>query len=293
MVPIPREEDFGIDFSFQPRIPSGPYTETVAELGSLHVKGGGEGLAYGGFNVQGDWKQYACIWLRSLATPLDLARVDAACHAIECFSLWPLWRIFLQQAALPCEVVFITRSAVDASYILQPPTTAPHPKGAGHGDGMQWTVDLGPPILRLTKEGLESAELCQRAVAVLRTWMTYDRLILMRYHQSIFVLDSITKWRTDYPDVLGVTPWQFWTSQPGANIAHLCATAGPILTNLGVHVQRQDDWAAYNLVPILAWIDAQGHLHRMGKGLLEGLRGTQARGVGPRDTAPGAHLQSP
>jgi len=82
---------------------------------------------------------------------------------------------------------------------------------------------------------------------------------------------------------------QFWASQPGANIARLCGTAGPILTNLGVHLQWQDDWAAYRLVPILEWIDTQGHLDSIGKGLLEGLRGTQARGVGPRGVVPESH----
>ena len=289
VVTIPREEDFGIDFYFQPRIPSGPHTETVAELGSLQVKGGEESLAYGGLNTKGEWKEYEFMWLRSLATPLYLARVDARCHAIEFFSLWPLWLIFWQQSVLPFEVVFLTHSEVDESSLLQPPTKVHHPKGAGHGDGMQWTVDMGPPILRLTHAGLENADFCQRAIAVLRTWITYDRLTLMRYHQCIPVLDGITQWRTDYPDALGVTTWQFWASQPGANIARLCGTAGPILTNLGVHLQWQDDWAAYRLVPILEWIDTQGHLDSIGKGLLEGLRGTQARGVGPRGVVPASH----
>jgi hypothetical protein len=292
LVSVPREKDFGIDFYFQPLISLGPQTETVAELGSLQVKGGEEGLAYGGLNSKGEWKQYEFMWLRSLATPLYLARVDASYRAVEFFPLWPLWLIFWQQPVLPFEVVFITHSEVDESYAWQPPTKSHHPKGTGCGDGMKWTIDLGPPILRLTNEGLESEAFCQRAIAVLRTWITYDRLTLMRYHQFIPVLDGITRWRTDYPDGLGVTTWQFWDSRPGANIARLCATAGPMLTNLGAHLQWQDDWAAYKLVPILEWIDAQGHLDSMGKRLLDGLRGTQARGVGPGDVVPESHRES-
>lgn len=85
MVPVPHEKDFGIDFYFQPRIPAGPRTETVAELGSLQIKGGAEGLAYGGLNSRGEWREYEFIWLRSLATPLYLAHVDAECRAIEFF----------------------------------------------------------------------------------------------------------------------------------------------------------------------------------------------------------------
>lgn len=90
LVHAPREKDFGIDFYCQPRVPAGPRTETVAELGSLQVKGGGEGLAYGGLNERGESREYEFTWLRSLATPLYLARVDAGCSAVELFSVWPL-----------------------------------------------------------------------------------------------------------------------------------------------------------------------------------------------------------
>ena len=56
---------------------------------------------------------------------------------------------------------------------------------------MGWAIDLGPPMLRLTQEKLEDAAFRQRAITVLRQWITYDRLTLMRYHQGIPVLDGI------------------------------------------------------------------------------------------------------
>jgi len=292
MVPVPREKDFGIDFYFQPRIPSGPRTETVAELGSLQVKGGEEGLAYGGLNSRGEWREYEFIWLRSLATPLYLARVDADCRSVELFSLWPLWLIFLKHTAFPFEVVFTTRAEADEHYIWQQPTSSHHPDGVGKGDGMQWTVDLGPPMLRLTQEKLADAAFRQRAIAVLRQWIIYDRLALMRYHQGIPVLDGITKWRTDYPHALEVITWQRWDARPGANIARLCQTIAPMLVNLGVHLQWQNGQAAYKLIPVLEWLDGEGRLDPIGKGLLEGLHGTQARGVGPAGIVPESHRES-
>jgi hypothetical protein len=292
LVHVPREKDFGIDFYFQPRIPSGPQTETVAELGSLQVKGGAQDLVYGGLNARDEWQEYEFTWLRSLATPLYLARVDAGCRSVELFSLWPLWLIFWRQAASPFEVVFATQPFGTGSHIWQDPQSSPHPKGVGKGDGMRWTVDLGPPFLRLTNENMNDSGFRQRAIAVLRTWIAYDRLTLMRYHQFIPVLDGITKWSTDSPEVLEVRTWHFWDSRPGANIERLCRTAAPMLMNLGEHLQWQDDWAAYKLVPILEWLDAQGHLDPIGKGLLDGLRGTQARGVGPAGGVPESHRES-
>ena len=100
LVHVPRDKDFGIDFYCQPRIHTVPQTETVAELGSLQVKGGKEKLTYGGLNRRGEWREYEFPWLRSLATPLYLAKVDRGCKTVELFSLWPLWLIFWQTFSL-------------------------------------------------------------------------------------------------------------------------------------------------------------------------------------------------
>ena len=56
---------------------------------------------------------------------------------------------------------------------------------------MQWTVDLGPPFLRLTAEKLNDPAFRQLAVTKLRQWIAYDRLTLMRYHQFIPVLTGL------------------------------------------------------------------------------------------------------
>ena len=77
--------------------------------------------------------------------------------------------------------------------------------------------------------------------------------------------------------------WQFWDRQPGANIARLCKTAAPMLVSLGTHLQWQDDRAAYDLLPVLRWINSQGLLDPMGQGLLENLERAQAKGGGPAD----------
>lgn len=186
LVAVPREKDFGVDFYFQPRVPIGPKTETVAELGSFQVKGGREKLGYGGLNRRGEWREYEFTWLRSLVTPLYLARVNVGCTAVEIFSVWPLWLIFWQQVTSPFEVVFTTQPAGASQHDWHPlkssPST-PHPRGTGKGDGKGWTINLGPPILRVTSKDLNDTVFCQRAVAVLRTWIMYDRLTLMRFHQ--------------------------------------------------------------------------------------------------------------
>lgn len=292
LVQVPREKDFGIDFYLQPRIPSGARTETVAELGSLQVKGGDQSLTYGGVDSHGNWREYEFTWLRSLATPLYLARVDSAHTVVKLFSLWPLWLIFWRQAVSPFEVILTTESEGAESHAWQDPQASSRHDAIGQGDAMRWNVDLGPPFLQLTFENLEIEDFRKKATSVLRAWITHDRLTLMRFHQFIPVLTGITGWKTNSLDDLEVRTWQFWDSRPGANIRRLCQTASPMLVNLGAHLQWQDNWAAYKLVPILEWLDEEGCLDEMGKGLLSGLHGTQERGVGPAKIVPGSHRNS-
>jgi hypothetical protein len=283
LVRIPREQDFGIDFYAQPRTPASARTESVTELGALQVKGGSAEFFYGGNNGRGEWRDYEFAWLRSLATPLYLAQVDAACSAVELFSLWPVWWIFLRQPMPPFEVTFITQPPGSRTGAWQEPQSAPGTNASGKGDERRWTIDLGPPFLRLTAENVNDAGFRELAVRIFRTWISLDRLMLMRYLQGIPVLTGITQWQTNSTDGIVPNIWQFWSSVPGANIAGLCQTAGPILTNLGAHLQWQNDQAAYLLVPVLEWIDGLGQLDDMGRGLLNGLRETQSRGVGPAD----------
>jgi len=287
LVRVPREKDFGIDFYCQPRVSAGPRTETVAELGSIQVKGGDAELTYGGMNQRGEWREYEFAWLRSLVTPLYLARVNANCSEVDLYSIWPLWLIFWRQSANPFRVVFVTQPAERDSHPWQDPQSSPHPEGAGKGDGAVWSVDLGPPFLRLTNEKLNDAEFGLQAVAILRTRILYDRLTLMRFHQFIPWLTGITNWKTDCIDSIEMRTWQFWGTQPGENISRLCLTAAPILVSLGTHLQWQNDKAAYELIPVLEWLELKGHLDPMGKGLLDGLRETKAKDIGPGDEIAG------
>ncbi len=271
VVPVSQPSDFGIDFYCQPRIPNGPRTETVAELCSIQVKGGQAGLKYGGLDTNREWKQFEFAWLRSLATPLYLAHVDRDCNAVELFSLWPLWWIFLK-AGVPFEVVFTTQPASQDSHIWQEPQASRHNDGEGNGDGMLWTVNLGSPFLRLTMEDLRDPAFRERAVTILRAWIIKDRRTLMLYQLAVPVVTSMAGWSTNSTDGLMEQITYFGNTQPGMNISPLCQTAALILVNLCFNLKAQNDEATYKLVPVLQWLDSQGHLDELGRGLLRDFR---------------------
>jgi hypothetical protein len=273
LIKVPHEKDFGIDSFGQPRFAAGAYTETVADVFAIQVKGGEESLSYGGFNRNSEWKQYEIAWLKSLATPLYLVRVNAKLESVEVFSLWPLWWIFWTQPVEPFEIRFVLKPAGASSPDWQAPTGTPVVKGEGHGDGKQWTVDLGPPILRLTNEDLNNAEFRRQTNEVLRQWVAEDRMNLIRFQQFIPLLKSFFTWKTNSVQTapIVIREAQFWASQPGINIRRLAETAEPILVGLGRHLSAQGDEAAEKLIPILSWLKEQKCLGKFGERLLDDL----------------------
>jgi hypothetical protein len=281
LVEVPRQHDYGIDFFCQLLKPTGPVSQTVTDLLAIQVKGGKKQLRYGGVE-KGKWKEYEFTWLKSLATPLYLAHVDENLSAVELFSLWPLWRIFWPMAPHPFSVRFVHQQSSRSPYSWQLPRSKAAPRGSGRGDGRSWTVNLGPPFLRLTLSHMQRKSFQDKVTSILQAWVSNDRLNLMRYLQFIPVLIGVTKWTTNSEE-METTIWHFWNSTPGTNLPRLSRTASPLLVNLGIHLQWQNDEAAFGLVPILDWLDGRGYLDRIGKGLLDGLKKARNMGVGPKE----------
>lgn len=276
LVKVPREKDFGIDFYIQPRVSTGPMSETVTELGSLQVKGGQAQLRFGGLDGKGRWKEYEFAWLRSLSTPLHLARVDERLESVSLFSIWPMWLIFWKQQVSPFEIVFtLAPPGVTRPEDWQEPHASAVADAEGKGDGMKWTVNLGPPFLHITSEKLSDKSFSDLAVDILRFRIATDMRMLTFYQLFIPHLQNLTAWRTDSLEILALNTWQFWDSRPGVNVGRICETIAPALVNLGIHLQSQNDPAAYNLIPVLEWIAKRGLLDGIGKGLLEGLNQTR------------------
>lgn len=285
VIEVRREGDFGIDFYCEPRLSIGPSTETVAELCSLQVKGGAPRLRYGGLNRHGEWKDYDFAWIRSLIAPLYLARVDKDCTAVELFSLCQLWFI-CWQAGHPFEVVCTAQPSGSDTHQIQGPQPTPDSRGAGKGDGMRWVLDLGPPFLRLTHENVNDPAFCERAVTVLRSWITRDRLALIYTILSVPIVPRFTHWNTQPPEILEEGLTYLANPGPGMNIGPLSQTVAPILVSLLLNLKLQDDEAAYKFLPGLEWLAERGNLDRLGQGLLRDLRRAQASGLSPAAQLP-------
>jgi len=68
-------------------------TNRCARVAWTRVRGPGRDIQFGGLSDKGAWKRYEIEWLRSLAVPLYLARLDESRSRVDLFSFWPIWLV--------------------------------------------------------------------------------------------------------------------------------------------------------------------------------------------------------
>lgn len=148
LVPVPRQDDFGIDSYCHVRASTGRHTETVSHLAALQVKGGEAGLTYGGLDASGEWKKHEIAWLMSLSVPLYVLHIPQDRRAVAMYSLGPVWHRFMAQTVYPFEISCVTRPTCDdTNWQLAEPTSS---AASDRGDGRRWVIDLGPPLLQVS-----------------------------------------------------------------------------------------------------------------------------------------------
>jgi len=277
-VRVPRQHDFGVDFYCQLYMPNETRSVSVTEVFTLQVKGQSEGLQFGGAQ-NGEWRDYEVAWLRTLATPHFLARVDAAEPAVELYCLGQIWRVLWQTPA-PYEITCTTEAATSQMY--QRLDVHYETLEETLGDMRRWNAPIGPPFLRLTHADLSNPTRREQARRLLAFLIRVERANLLRFQQRVAVHKGLETWSTNLSSqYILLSEAMFWSSVPGDNLRELGEALTPGVVNLGAHLQWQNDKDAYRLIPILRWLETRGVLDPMGKGLLEGLMTAEARGEGP------------
>jgi hypothetical protein len=261
-----------------------PRTETVTELCAIQVKGGSAELSFGALKKSGDnveWPEFAFTWLKSLATPLFLAHVSKDNTTIDLYSVWWLWWIFSRQNVNPFKVEFVLGEHGTGPDNQEEPKRSESEEGRGHGDGLTWTIDAGPPFLSVNATVFNNKNHADQLVAVLRHRIAVERLMLMRFLQFIPIFPAIFRHTTNTLEGVDVRAWSFWSPAPGENLGRLCDSFVPLLTNFGTHLQWQDNPIAHDFIPILDWLHQHGALDGMAIGLLNGLRETHSQNLSP------------
>ena len=147
---------------------------------------------------------------------------------------------------------------------------------------------LGPLLSDLpflSQEQFIDSRFIERAATLMSLWVESDRMTVFRLLLRIAYFVGMYEWFTndfDFAKPRKIKGWMAWSPVPGQNIEDICKVFEPAIANLGVHLQHQDDLAAYKLIPALEWLESRGWLSGFGVGLLKGLKETESQGKSPR-----------
>jgi hypothetical protein len=281
---VPRPDDYGIDAYCHILRPVDAISKTVGGAFGVQVRGPGCHLEFGGMNDKGtQWKSYEIEWLRSLAVPLYLARLNPDCTRVDFYSLWPVWLV-LGGSQAPFRIVCEFDDPSDSPFTLP---EARNELDGSYGDRTTAFTSLGPPFLSLTQEQLSDPTFNSHAAILMRLWVELDRMTVIRLLIRVANYVGMYEWFTndfDFAKPRKAKGWMAWSPIAGQNIDDIAKVFEPTITNLGQHLQQQDDVAAYTLVPALEWLHNTGRLLDFGQALLKSLRSTQAQGKSPRPT---------
>jgi hypothetical protein len=268
---VPQPHDYGIDLFCQPRSALGKSSTTVHETYGVQVKGGRAVLEYGGVDRRKQYRKHEFDWLRAQTIPLYLLRVGSDLRTVDFHSIYPVWFV-LAQRPYPGRIVCSPGQVSDVPFdvLANAAREAQFTSGAGH-DGKTWTVDLGPPFLRLTLANLSDDAFIGRAAERLPTWIQMDRKTVAL--RQLGVVEGINRWKTYLADSTDPPPTSLelvhqatWNTSP-ATITTLARYLEPILVNLGASMRDQQDPDAWRLKALLEWLAPRGFLGDMTKNL--------------------------
>jgi hypothetical protein len=274
IVRTPRQEDYGIDAFCHVRTPLNASSSTVGGTFGVQVRGPGVDLQFGGIE-KGTWKNYEIEWLRSLAVPLYLARVSSDCSRIDLYSLWPIWLV-LGQTREPFKIICRCDEPAEDPQAVGA-RSAETVNGSPGGDGKVWHVPIGPPFLSFTQTDMNDPVFVANAACSMANWLSVDRRNIIRALQGVAYVEGIKEWATNdfTTTVVPLKQFMAWT-RSRQSVIELVKVLEPIVVNLGVHLQSQDDPAVFSMIPILEWFHSLNLLSGMGKGLLDNIERTQA-----------------
>lgn len=173
-VPVPREEDVGIDFHCTLGQADGRFTRFF-EPYNVQVKSASEKtLRFGGIHKKkGTWKIHEIAWILSQSTPFFLALVNKKAAKVDLFCTTARWFPY-HAPQVPYELVFRTYtpdSNADLHNGSKTSLSVSVPPGV---EAVCWELPLGQPILSLTTTEVEEKTMVAAARDILRQYISIE-----------------------------------------------------------------------------------------------------------------------
>jgi hypothetical protein len=172
-VPVPRQEDVGIDFYCTLGQEVGDVTRFFEPF-SVQVKSASEKtFVYGGSTNEGKLKLHEVAWLLNQQTPFFVAKVYKSAMKLDLFCTTTRWFAY-HNPQVPYKLVFRPNTPaknVDVHNGTKTSIAVALPPGV---EAISWELPLGQPILSITAKQAEDRKVVASARNILRQYINIE-----------------------------------------------------------------------------------------------------------------------
>jgi len=266
VIPVPRQEDYGIDHlcALTQRAEQSLY---VKKAFGVQVKAASvRKLCYGGFgkkgNKKGKWRSWEVEWLYKQDYPMFIASVDNKTWQLKLYSTIRMWWVRWMRGR-PCQVNLIP----DQESFSGPPEDEPYSyqeldvSDDGYGDGREWEVPLGRPVIDVKVSDLESKEVRDQLYQCLDRWISLDRRNITHHQLGIPCSFQFAHWEpNEIPEDSNIRPIPFSNPVEDQNIKKILSAITPGIMGLMYNFRRQNQHDHIGKVaPIVELLEEYSH----------------------------------
>jgi hypothetical protein len=238
VTPIPRQEDYGLDFICALTHKEGPSLYVEKEF-ALQAKSISEQyVAYGGFNRKDEWKKWEVEWLFQQTHPLFIASIDRNKWKVKLFSTARMWFVRYLSGP-PFEIRFLLKELPKPETAERFQNNLVEKSSSEMGDRKCWTIPLGKPIVEIEVQQLEDPYFRKEIRGCIDKWIDLERKNIYNRQLGIPISVEFEHWDTNKTPMGclltmrsedNIKYYPFYNSTPGWHIDQaLAAMTAPAL----------------------------------------------------------------
>lgn len=265
VVPIPRQEDYGLDqiCALTCREGSSLY---IKEVFGVQTKSSSVNqVPYGGLDKERKWKEWEIIWLFNQNYPLMIASVDKKTWQIQLYSTNRMWRLRWKKG-WSCQLNMLVKED-SKSLLVNDVGQYQHKEVIQSiepcGDGQEWTIPLGPPVIDVKIRDLEEEEFRKKIFDCLEYWVQLENKNIIYHHLKVPFCVEVSNWKpNEIPNSNNTVPWYFSNTGEGMNINEIFSSIAPMIKSLVYNFKDQGQQNALKSInPFLKFLKEEGFIN--------------------------------
>lgn len=253
VIPVPRQDDYGIDFYCQEYSNETTTSHESQGIFGIQIKSSLDEYELGGLDRKGTWKEYDLSWYRSLSIPYFLGIIGDDGNQLAIYSLISTKCVYHKATEKPFKIQFKSECKTKTNCRFEEPVSD------GSGNIVRWICNLGLPIIQLHRSQLSDSDLVENCRDVLSKWIEIDRINAVFLSFGLQRVVSYNAWSPNVLDTEGIIGWDYWQIPLRKELLiRLSRIAGPSLALMNKNYEASHGEPLPGIKELDDWMKANG-----------------------------------